>query len=89
MINDYRNAIRDHINQMKKSGSIGRLIVWDVQTDEVTDPTLLSLRAYGSRDHADAVMVAAGSSGIWEKLEQTRIALPTLVDLIQLARDYK
>lgn len=89
MINDYRNAIRDHIRQQKNAGNLARLIIWDVQTDEMTDPTLLSLRAYGSRDHVDAVLVAAGCSGIWEKLEQTRIALPTLVDLIQLARDYK
>ena len=49
MINEYRNAIRDHINRFIEQGKLNQLIVWDVQQDEAQDPTLLSLRVYGSR----------------------------------------
>lgn len=89
MINDYRNAIREHIRKKLAAGDLANLIVWDVQTDEANDPTLLSSRAYSSRNYADAVIVAAGASGIWEPLGLNRIALPTLINLIQLEQEYK
>lgn len=89
MINDYRNAIREHIRKKLAAGDLANLIVWDVQTDEAIDPTLLSSRVYGSRNYVDAVIVASGSSGIWEQLGLNRIALPTLINLIQLEQEYK
>ena len=48
MINEYRNAIRDLINKNIQQGTLNNLIVWDVRSDEAQDPTLLSLRIYGS-----------------------------------------
>lgn len=88
MQNDYRNAIRDRIEHYKSTGEVRRLIVWDVQMDEARDPTLLSLRAYGSRAYADVVMVACGVSGIWENLPLKRIALPLPADIAELQRIY-
>jgi hypothetical protein len=76
MINEYRNAIRDLINRNIKLGKLNSLIVWDVKSDEAQDPTLLSLRIYGSRTHTDVIQVACGVSGIWEKLPEKRIAVP-------------
>lgn len=88
MINAYRNAIRTHIERLKSVGNASRLIVWDVREDEASDPTLLSLRAYGTRQHSDVVLVACGVSGIWEELPQRRIAMPILQDVLALRREY-
>ena len=76
MINEYRNAIRDLIERLKRQGDIRNVNLWQVQDDEVHDPTLLSLRAFGSRGYADEVLIACGVSGIWEALPKQKILLP-------------
>ncbi|MFC6628599.1 hypothetical protein [Acinetobacter beijerinckii] len=88
MINEYRNAIRDLINKNMQLGKLNSLIVWDVKSDEAQDPTLLSLRIYGSRTHTDVIQVACGVSGIWEKLPEKRIAVPLISDVMRLRREY-
>ncbi|RZG66840.1 hypothetical protein EXE25_09140 [Acinetobacter bouvetii] len=88
MINEYRNAIRDHINRLIKQGKLNQLIVWDIQHDEAQDPTLLSLRMYGSRAYTDVIQVACGTSGIWEKLPVKRIAVPLIADVLKFRREY-
>lgn len=88
MINEYRNAIRDHINRLIKQGKLNQLIVWDIQQDEAQDPTLLSLRIYGSRAYTDVIQVACGTSGIWEKLPVKRIAVPLIADVLKFRREY-
>lgn len=88
MINDYQNAVRDLIQKLKKRGLPGQYIRWQINKDEVNDPTLVSVRAYGSRDHADVVMVACGTSGIWEELPREEIILPTMLQLIQLQQQF-
>lgn len=88
MINDYRNAIRDHIERLRNIGNLRNMIIWDVQVDEATDPTLLSNRAYNTRQHVDVVLVACGVSGIWEKLPEERIVLPLLRDVLALRKIY-
>lgn len=88
MINEYRNAVRDHIARMIKQGKLNQLIVWDVQADEAQDPTLLSSRIYGSRQYTDVIQVACGTSGIWEKLPMKRIAVPRIADVLRLRREY-
>lgn len=88
MINDYLNAIRTRIEQLKRLGDAKNLIIWDVQIDEANDPTLLSLRVYGTREHVAAVKIACGVSGIWEKLPETRIALLQPDELMALRREY-
>ena len=88
MNNEYRNAIRDLINKNIQQGTLNNLIVWDVRSDEAQDPTLLSLRIYGSRKHTDVIQVACGVSGIWEKLPEKRIAVPLIADVLKLRREY-
>ncbi|KYQ83155.1 hypothetical protein AWW72_15510 [Acinetobacter sp. NRRL B-65365] len=89
MINEYRNAIRDHINRIVQQGKLSQLIIWDVKSDEATDPTLLSLRIYGTRIHTDVIQVACGVSGIWEKLPEKRIAVPTISDVLRIRNEYQ
>ena len=89
MINEYRNAIRDLINKNIQQGTLNNLIVWDVRSDEAQDPTLLSLRIYGSRKHTDVIQVACGVSGIWEKLPGKRIAVPKITDVMRLRTEYQ
>lgn len=88
MINEYRNSVRDHIARMIERGKLNQLIVWDIQSDEAQDPSLLSLRLYGSRQHTDVVQVACGTSGIWEKLPMKRIAVPRIADVLKLRREF-
>lgn len=89
MNNEYRNAIRDLINKNIQQGKLNSLIVWDVRSDEAQDPTLLSLRIYGSRQHTDVIQVACGVSGIWEKLPEKRIAVPKIADIMRLRTEYQ
>lgn len=89
MINEYRNAIRDHINRTIQQGKLNQLIIWDVKSDESADPTLLSLRIYGSRLHTDVIQVACEVSGIWEKLPEKRIAVPAITDVLRLRNEYQ
>lgn len=89
MINEYRNAIRDLINKNIQQGTLNNLIVWDVRSDEAQDPTLLSLRIYGSRKHTDVIQVACGVSGIYEKLPEKRIAVPKIADVMRLRTEYQ
>ena len=89
MINEYRNAIRDLINRNIQQGTLNNLIVWDVRSDEAQDPTLLSLRIYGSRKHTDVIQVACGVSGIYEKLPEKRIAVPKIADVMRLRTEYQ
>lgn len=88
MINEYRNAIRDHINRNIQQGKLNNLVVWDVQSDEAKDPTLLSFRIYGTRQHVDVIQVACGVNGIWEKLPEKRIAVPLIIDVLRLRNEY-
>jgi hypothetical protein len=82
--NAYRNAIRDQIEFLRRESRANQYIFWQVMDDESNDPTLLSLRAYGTREHADVVMVACGVSGIWESLPTIEIILPPLLQIRQL-----
>ena len=86
--NAYRNDLRDLIELIKARGTSNQMIAWQVGTDEVHDPTLVSLRAYGSRIHTDVVMVAAGTSGIWEPLPTVVIVMPKLAQVQQLRRKH-
>lgn len=87
-MNAYRNAIRDTIELLKARATSSQMIVWQIGTDEQFDPTLVSLRAYGSREYADVVMVACGTSGIWERLPTVEVVMPTLSQVRQLQRQY-
>lgn len=86
--NAYRNAIRDLIELIKARGTSSQMLAWQIGEDEVNDPTLVSLRAYGSRTHTDVVMVACGTSGIWDPLPTVVIVMPQLAQVLQLRRTY-
>lgn len=86
--NAYRNALRDYIELLQARAMTNQMIRWEVMADEQKDPTLLSLRAYGSREHADVVMVACGVNGIFEPLPLIDIVLPKLTAIRQLRRQY-
>jgi hypothetical protein len=59
MLIEYQNN-ENLINKNMQLGKLNSLIVWDVKSDEAQDPTLLSLRIYGSRNHTDVIQVACG-----------------------------
>lgn len=88
MINEYRNEVRRHLDQMLQVGNLKNLIVWDIRSDEADDATLLSYRAYGSRDYVQEVLIASGVNSIWERLPEKRIALPTMVNILALKKRY-
>lgn len=88
MINEYRNALRDLIQRLNNKGQANQVIVWQVLLDESLDASLLSQRAYGSRDFVDVVMVACGVNGIWEQLPLTKILLPQARLVLELRKRY-
>lgn len=88
-INAYRNAIRKQIETLNRIGIAGQYIRWQIGSDEVRDATLVSLRAYGTREHTDVVLVAAGLDGIWQPLPRIVITLPTLSQVLALRKQYQ
>lgn len=86
--NIYLNAVRTHVDLLVRRARTDKLIVWDIGTDEVHDPSLVAYRAYGNRDDADVVMLCAGTNRIGEALPNKRIYLPLPASLAQIKRTY-
>ena len=86
--NIYLNAVRTHVDLLVRRSRTDKLIVWDIGTDEVHDPSLVAYRAYGNRDHADVVMLCAGTNRIGEPLPRRTIFLPLSANLAQLKREH-
>lgn len=86
--NIYLNAVRMHVDLLVRRARTDKLIVWDIGTDEIHDPTLISYRAYGNRDDVDIVMLCAGTNRIGEVLPNKRIYLPLPASLAQIKRTY-
>lgn len=86
LTNIYLNAVRTHVDLLVRRARTDKLIVWDVGTDEVHDPTLIAYRVYGNRDDADIVMLCAGTNRIGETLPSKRIYLPLPASLAQIKR---
>lgn len=84
--NTYLNAVRSEVDLLVRRSRTDRLIVWDVGSDEVHDPTLIAYRAYGNRDDADIVMLCAGTNRIGEPLPERTIFLPLPTSLAMLKR---
>ncbi|MDO4440587.1 MAG: hypothetical protein Q4B81_00205 [Moraxella sp.] len=89
MNNNYHNQVRRLIDLAKKRGQSGELIAHQIGRDEVHDPTLVAMRIYGSRHDCDVVMIACGTSAIWQPLPQKVVHLPTPTQLLVLKRRYK
>lgn len=84
--NTYLNAVRSEVDLLVRRSRTDRLIVWDVGSDEVHDPTLIAYRAYGNRGDADIVMLCAGTNRIGEPLPERTIFLPLPTSLAMLKR---
>lgn len=88
LTNIYLNAVRSHVDLLVRRARTDKLIVWDVGTDEVHDPTLVAYRVYGDRSKADIVMLCAGTNRIGEPLPRKTIYLPAPATLAQLRRKH-
>lgn len=88
MQNIYLNAVRTHVDLLVRRSRADKLIVWDVGTDEMHDPSLIAYRVYGNRDDTDVVMLCAGTNRIGEPLPSRTIFLPLPASLTQLKRDH-
>jgi|JI6StandDraft_1071083.scaffolds.fasta_scaffold240519_2 hypothetical protein len=86
--NAYRTAIIQLIAQLRARGQSGQYILYQVMPDELNDPTLISWRAYSTRNHADVVMISAGLSSIDEPVPEGELLLPLGVVVAQLKRLY-
>jgi hypothetical protein len=84
--NIYRTAIIQLIAQLRTRGQAGQYILYQVMPDEVADPTLISWRAYGTRNHADVVMISAGQSSIDDPVPVGELLLPVGPVVAQLKR---
>jgi hypothetical protein len=87
-MNEYLNAIRDLINLLKSKGRTGQYLRWNIMPDESNDATLVSYRAYGSREYANVVMIAAGTNSIADILPNEVIIMPTLMQIRQIQSLY-
>ena len=88
-INEYLNEIRRVIELNQKKTNFGqKLFQYEVGVDELLDHSLISQRAYKTREHSDVVRIAAGASYFHEQLEQKIILLPVLAEIIRLRQEY-
>lgn len=89
MRNEFYNALRRHIEvNEKRTGFGGSLTIYDIGEDEVNDPSLVSLRVYGTRQHSDVVRLACGTSFVHEPLSLGPVLLPSLNAVVQLQKAY-
>jgi len=88
LTNSYLNAIRNHVDVLKRRGRIDKLIVWEVTNDEVYDPTLIAMRVYGNRDDVDVIMLCAGTNRIGEAIPKRDIYLPLPISLMQIKNSH-
>lgn len=84
--NTYRTAILQLIAQLRARGRSGQYILYQVMPDELTDPTLISWRAYATRSYADVVMISAGQSSIDDPVPVGELLLPVGPVVAQLKR---
>lgn len=88
MQNEYRIAIRKLLETSKRRGQQYNLRYYQIQTDELNDPSLVSLRLYGTRNYSDVVLVACGMSYAHELLPLRAFYFPTMQNLLQLQKKY-
>lgn len=90
MRNEFYNAIRRHIEMnASKTGYGGSLIRYEIGEDEIYDASLVSLRAYQTRFHADVVRLACGVSFAHEPLPMGLVLLPSLNAIVQLQKKFE
>lgn len=89
MINEYHNAIRTLIEREKSRAILSdSLLLYQTESDEKYDHTLISQRIYGIRQHHDVVRVCLGLSFPHEPVPEGLFLFPTLKELLKLKRLY-
>lgn len=88
MINEYQNALRQLIERSIRRGAAYNLRHYQIQADEVADPSLVSFRLYGTRRYMTEVKVACGLSYAHELLPLKSFYFPTLRDILVLQKKY-
>lgn len=89
MRNEFYNALRRHIEvNAPRTGFGGSLSPYQIGEDEIYDASLVSLRMYGTRVHADVVRLACGVSFAHEPLPQKIVLLPNLNAIVVLQKKY-
>lgn len=87
MIHEFHNAIRQMVEREQKRSSISKKIVlYQINEDEILDHGLVSQRLYKTRRFHDVVRVCCGRSFAHEELPQKLVYFPTLVELIRLKK---
>jgi len=90
MRNEFYNALRRHIEvNEKRTGYGGSLIKYQIGTDEVHDPSLVSLRVYGTRVHSDVVRMCCGVSFAHELLPVKIVLFPSLNAVVELQKKFE
>lgn len=90
MRNEFYIALRRHIEiNTKRAGYGGALTGYEIGHDEINDPSLVSQRLYGTRQHSDIVRIVCGTSFTHEPLPLKLFLFPSLNAIIQLQKRYE
>jgi hypothetical protein len=89
MLNEYQNALRRLIELAQRKGRSGSLRMYQIQEDEIADPSLVSFRLYGSREYVTEVKIACGISYMHELLPLRAFYFPSLRDILQLRKTHE
>ncbi|RLL19000.1 hypothetical protein [Acinetobacter chengduensis] len=88
MLNEYQIALRQLIERAQRRGKAHDLRFYQVQDDEVHDPSLISYRLYKSRMYVTEVKVACGISYAHELIPVRAYYFPTLRDILALRQKH-
>lgn len=89
MLNEYQIALRQLIELAQRRGKSYQMRYYQVQADEVADPSLVSFRLYQSRAYVTEVKVACGVTYAHELLPMKAFYFPTLQDILRLRKKYE
>lgn len=89
MLNEYQIALRQLIELAQRRGKAYQMRQYQIQEDEVADPSLVSLRLYQSRVYVTEVKIACGVTYAHEFLPVKAFYFPTLQDILSLRKKYE
>ena len=84
ILNGYYNAVRKHLEQMLNVGNKNNIIIYQIMDDEKNDPSLISLRVYGTRKYVNEIMSCLNINGIWEEIPRNKVGFPLLQSIVAL-----
>lgn len=89
MMNEYLIALRQLIELAQRRGQAYSLRYYQIQADEVADPSLVSFRLYNNRKYIKEVLLSCGVSYAHEMLPLEAFYFPTLQDIRALRKKYE